>query len=79
MSAAAQLHRDERQEIIELYRGLLADAMLGRIVTFTQTSAFVYLARELAERLGCDEQYAAMQLFETSSAIYAGAKAAWRE
>jgi hypothetical protein len=62
-----------RADVIELYRGLIADAMLSRICTFTATPVFGHLARELAEHIGCDETFAAMQLYETSHEIYLAA------
>jgi hypothetical protein len=65
-----------RADAIELYRGLVADLMLCRIVAIGADPIFCRLVDELAEHLNSDREYAAMQIWPTTRRIYLAAKGA---
>lgn len=78
MTTFAQLVRDAqfRNAVIADYRGLLAEAMLTRIVAFSGEPIFGRFVRELAELTEMSEPEAAAELLDVSRAIYGGALAA---
>jgi len=70
------LDAEIRLVIIDEYRAALRDLMINRISVMGGDEAFQTLARELAERLGCELMEAGMLLHPIAYAICKAAETA---
>jgi methyl coenzyme M reductase alpha subunit len=76
MSAAIdyRLNIEINRAIVQEARQLLRDLMLERIVAMSADPVFLALVDDLVADTGCTRQWAAMQLYDLSAAIYRAAE-----